>query len=678
MATVLPFTDNTLTGPGNAAELGVITPQQLQESHDQFLRLKEQFKRDASASEKWRKQAKAWFALRDGDQWDAEALRRMTEEQRAALTFNRINAVINIVCGIQISNRQEVYVYPRSEGDAEVSEIGTEGVKWFDDRCQAETEESRAFRDVLTCGVGCTETRMDYLDDPDGKGYRERIFPMSMFWDASASKRNLADAKRVWRVKVIELDEAMDLFPEVDPADFDADWTGLTVEGLTEQIDDTVRDYRKDNRQGKTDFTRPVRLVQAQWWERDHRFYVTGPDGQEFEVPKEKMRLYRGLSQYQIRRVPFKRYRYAIIGRSVLQQGDLDPGKGFTFRFITGQYDEAKGSWYGLVKAMEDPQKWQNKTVSNIVHLLSTMGKGGLLYESDAFVDPEKAKRDWSKPNPAIELNRGAFGGGANGAPPKFAEKPVGQLPPGLDALLEFSKRSIYECAGVPFELLAQDVSDQLSGVQEYERKRAGITMLADYFDSLRLYQIQQAELTFEFLRAFHAGQLIRIVSKEQEQYVPFALEEDVQTYDFVIDDSPTSPNQKERTWQLLLPLIPVMVQLQAPAEMWSVVLRFSPLPAALVEKLIGAQEESGEEDEEERQQRELLMRQVMAEIAKTESEARENLAQAQKAVSGAHLDQARAADLGYRQSLDTITELHEMDVQRQAGPSRTRVVDIQ
>ena len=649
----------------------------MREHSDLFTKLKEQFKRDARHSDKWRRQAKGWYALRDGEQWDKDTLVKMRDQQRPALTFNRVNAVINIVCGIQISNRQEIYVYPRSEGDAEVTEIGTEGVKWFDDRCQADTEESRAFRDTLTCGVGVTETRMDYLDVPEGKGWRERVYPLSIFWDANASKRNLTDAKRIWRMKVMELDEAMELYPDVDPADFDADWTGLTVAGITEQVDERVRDYRSDNHEGRIDYTKPVRLVQAQWWERDHRFMVTGPDGQEFEVPKEEVRLYRGLEHFGIRRVPFKRYYYAIIGRSVIQTGPLDP-QGFTFKFITGQYDEENGYWYGLVKPMKDPQLWQNKTASNIVHILSSMGKGGLLYESDAFVDPEKAKRDWSKPNAAIELERGALGGGPNGAPPKFQEKPTGQLPPGLDSLLEYSKRSIYECAGVPFELLAQDVSDQLSGVQEYERKRAGITMLADYFDSLRLYQIQQAELTFEFIRAFHSGQLIRIVAEDQEQYVPLALDPDVQDYDFVIDDSPTSPNQKERTWQLLLPLIPVMVQVGAPPEMWSVVLRFSPLPTALVEKLIGAQEESGEEDEDEKQERELLMRQVLAEIAKTESEARENLAQAQKAVTGSHLDQAKAADLGYRQQLDTINELHEMEVQRQAGADRTTVVDVQ
>ena len=102
--------------------------------------------------------------------------------------------------------------------------------------------------------------------------------------------------------------------------------------------------------------------------------------------------------------------------------------------------------------------------------------------------------------------------------------------------------------------------------------------------------------------------------------------------------------------------------------------LRASPLPARVVERIVGA----GEETEEEKMQRELLIKQVLAELAKTESEAKENLAQAQKALAGAGYDVARAQDLGFRQGLDTVNTLEEMDTRREVGPGKTQVVDIQ
>ncbi len=343
-----------MPAPSGAALLGVSASDNVRQTSDLFKKLEQQFKRDERSSREWRRLNKSWYALRDGDQWDADTLTKMRKAQKPAITFNRCNSVIATVCGIQISNRQDVFVYPRSEGDAEVSEIGTEAIRWFDDRCNADTEESRAFRDCLTCGIGATETRMDYLDHQDGKGYRERINPMSCFWDASASKRNLTDAKRVWVVKVMELEEAMELYPDVDPSELDAGWTDLPLEQAADLTDRSKRDYRQDANGRGLDFTKPVRLVQAQWWEREHRFMVTGPDGQEFEVPKNELRLYRGLQQFSIRRIPHKRYHYAIIGSSVIQTGPLDPEGGFTIKFITGQYDEKRGYWYGLVRSMKD------------------------------------------------------------------------------------------------------------------------------------------------------------------------------------------------------------------------------------------------------------------------------------------------------------------------------------
>jgi len=677
-ANIIPMTDQALRTPANATELGVVSSPQMTKVGDLMARFIQQFRRDARVSERWRRETRQWYALKAGKQWDNDTLVKLKDEQRPALTFNRIKAVINVVRGIEISNRQEVAVYPRQEGDALLSDEGTESLKWLDQRTNADTEESSAFEDMLTCGIGVTETRIDYLDDPKGKTWRERVFPLSVFWDVNATKRNLIDARRVWRVKVMELDEAQSMYPDVNPADLDADWTGLTVDNVTEMTDDRIRDYKQDNHRGDKDWTQPVRLVQRQWWERRYRFIVTGPEG-DFEVEKDEVKNYRGLSDFTVQRRPYKHFQYAIIGRTIIAMGDLDPGDRFHFQFMTGDYDEIEGYWYGLVRSMKDPQMWANKTVSNIVHILSSMRKGGILYETDFFVDEEKAKRDLAKPNPSIQVVRGGLSGTVNGQGQRYQELQTGSLPSGIGELLAFSKQSIYECAGVPMELLAQDVSDQLSGVQEYERRRAGITMMAHYFDSLKLYRVQQAELSFDFIRAFHQGQLIRVLKNDEngemvEQFVPIMLDENVEEFDFVIDDSPASPNQKERTWQLLMPMVPMFIQVGAPPEMLHELLRASPLPARVVERLIGA----GEESEEDKQQRELMIKQVLAELMKTESEAKENLAQAQKALAGAGYDTARAQDLGFRQELDTITELNEMSVQRDVGPGKTTVVDIQ
>lgn len=640
-----------------------------------FDRLTNQFRRDARASEPWRRKLKEWYAMVGGTQWDAQTLNQLKSEQRPALTFNKTGAVINVVCGIQVSNRQDVHIYPRTHGDAEVSETATQSVRWFDDRCNASSEESRAFRDMLVCGVGVTETRIDYLDDPKGKGYRERRFPGDFFFDADARKANLEDARRVWLIKVMELDEAMQLFPDTPLNDLDADWTGLAPSNLTETIDEEIRDYREDNHASHRDYIRPVRIIQAQWWEREHAYILTTPEGEEVEIEASERKRYVGIQGFSVRRVSRKVWKYAIIGKRILETGDLDPQGQFHFKVMTGEYDEENGYWYGLMKSMVDPQKWQNKLVSAIIHILGSQALGGIMYETDAFINKQKALRDWTKPNSKVEMASGALTGQTNA---KVQSKPVGQLPTEIGDVLEFSRTAIYECPGVPFELLAQDVSDQLSGVQEFERTRRGINVLASYFDSNRLYRMQNAELTLDFNRAFFEGQLMRVVGEGKQQYVQMMFQEDVEAYDFVIDDSPTSPNMKERIWQLILPLLPIMLQAGAPPEMFAIVLEYSPLPSDVVKKLIGAGENADELSEEEKQERELQLRAAIAQIVKTESEARENDAQTQKYLADAGLTVNQAGDVLFRQKLDGLSELHEMKVSAATPPERKQVVDIQ
>lgn len=82
----------------------------------------------------WREQAKEDFAFVAGDQWEDEDKRKLSEEDRPAVVFNRVGPVIDAVVGQEVTNRQEIRYIPRAVGDATVNEALTAAAKYFRDQ----------------------------------------------------------------------------------------------------------------------------------------------------------------------------------------------------------------------------------------------------------------------------------------------------------------------------------------------------------------------------------------------------------------------------------------------------------------------------------------------------------------------------------------------------------------
>ncbi len=151
---------------------------------------------DKQHSASWRKEAIEAFDFVAGRQWSEDDKRKLDSEMRPAITFNRVSVMIDSISGNEIQGRQEVRYIPREQGDAMPNEILTEAARWFDDQTDAEDEDSDAFLDCVVSGMGWTETRMDFDEDPEGSPVVERVDPVEMYWDASARKSNLKDARR--------------------------------------------------------------------------------------------------------------------------------------------------------------------------------------------------------------------------------------------------------------------------------------------------------------------------------------------------------------------------------------------------------------------------------------------------------------------------------------------------
>jgi hypothetical protein len=275
-----------------------------------------------------------------------------------------------------------------------------------------------------------------------------------------------------------------------------------------------------------------------------------------------------------------RRYWRALLGAKLIDRWEGPARGGFTWKFMTGDRDRNKGSWYGIVRAMLDPQRWANKWMSQSLHILNTGAKGGILAELDAFDDPAEAEDNWADPSAIVWVQPGAISG------QKIQPRPPNPMPQGLPDLLQLAISSIRDCTGINLELLGM-VEKEQPGILEHMRKQAGMTVLAGLFDSLRRYRKEQGRLMLWYITTFLSdGRLIRIGGPQNAQYIPLIRQPNTVEYDVIVDDTPTSPNLKEQAWGVLMQMMPFLQKMDVPPQIYLELLKYSPLPDTVTAKI--------------------------------------------------------------------------------------------
>ena len=569
----------------NANSRPSLTPDEMDDL-DRFAQFQVWFRRSRDHYSKWMTESRECYDFVAGRQWAEEDISQMKLQNRPVIVFNRVAAVADSIAGLEVSNRQEVRFIPRQLGASAVNELLTDAGKWCRDECNAEDEESDSFFDLIVCGVGATESRIDYDEVADGKFILERVDPLEFYPDATSRARNFTDARHIFRVRQVDCKAAEAMFPDCEIDEIDAVWA-RDMEGDTGTPHNATAApfYRIDQSPDVDKRDGMVTLVEIQWYELQDEYRVADPiSGKIVTLQKtdfDKLQERAKVLKIKLIAAPMKTKRYyrAMLGSKVLKMWDGPEEGGFTWKFMTGKRDRNKGHWYGLVRAMLDPQRWANKWLAQVMHIINANAKGGVFAEEDAFSNPQQAMEEYSSTDAITFVTQGAL----SGASPKIKDKGMAQFPAGIEQLMQFAISSIRDVSGVNIEMLGMANRDQ-PGMIEHSRKQAAMAILAGMFDSLRQYRKEHGKLMLYFITKFLAdGRLIRIGGADEAQYVPLVHTPDLVQYDVIVDDTPTSPNSKEQAWFTLTQMMPFLSKLQLPPNVMFEVLKYSPLPTSFI-----------------------------------------------------------------------------------------------
>lgn len=647
--------------PQNPSKLG---------TDDLFVAMRGWFSTDRSKSDEWREEARKSFDFVASDQWDQRTVKEMTDQKRPAITFNRELAIIKAVAGVEINTRQEIIYLPRGteEGDVIANESLSAASEWMSDQCNAQAQESRAFQDMLICGLGFTESRIDYELHPDGKYVEQAISPLEMYWDHAAREQNLADRRRTWRARKMPLSDARALFPGEQDSDLNCSWVSDVGTSVPIAVED--RRLKLSPMTDRNDSKSTVVILQCQWWEREKYHRAVNPATGEMEehddaslkalkgqvdaankageaeskqsgMPFQPLEV-QSVTQY--RRV----YKQAFIGDKILKMGPCPRADGFTLNCITGERHETKNSWFGLEKLLRPAQQMANKWLSQATHIINTTAKGGILAEEDAFTDQRQAEATYAQPDAITWVKKNAISSN------KIMQKPgIGMAAPYVQ-LLQLALDAMPQVTGINMELLGmRDVNQP--GVLEAHRKQSAMTILATLFDSLTSYRIEIGRTRLFFIQNYLAdGRLIRILGPDGYKAIRLVKDKAVGEYDVIVSEAPTSPNQKEQTWAALQSVLPAFQGMMTP-DVAVMLLEYVPgLPQKLIDSLKGLLEQQ-QQSPEAAQQKQIAQQAELTKIDRDAAASEKDRALAKKTIaetvlgfasvaSDNHLKEAQAA----------------------------------
>lgn len=591
---------------------------------------------------------------------------------RKMVVFNRVKPFVNGVLGFMIQLRRKPE-YQAKDLDSTLQQARSDYLNntsdYFRECGNASSAETLQDKDLLICGIGCIDTAISDTVDPDGNIVWERVHPLEQGYDPLAKATNILDARYVWREKKYYKQDAKVLFglTDEDLAQYDGKMStpvfypyGGIVNAVQFELDSSNSDivvityyqcsefekyYRCDNPiYTETDPARVNNMAQALQFIKQNLIDTTEDDDGLDEIkqfdPKAKYffinERIKGVIEKTFQKMEMdaidfieseKKVYYTVIasGTKIVKRTRSAHQDGFTLQYKTGDYDDRNNCWFGMVASLKEPARFANKAFTELLYIIASNSKGGILYEEDAVIDSQKFEQEYVSTKAAIKVKRGAVSG--NKIMPKKTDVPM----TGYDGILSQSLAAMPDVVGVNPEFLASSNNGQVSGILEKQRIKQVSSTLAPIIDSVSLYQKENARLAITYIKILADNNPGRAIpyNKNSDQQGAFALLPDNMTleYDVYIGEAPETATQREEQQQVMIDLANTMMQYGV--NLWPVSAKYLNIRQSDVQQIIQIISPKPQPpDPMQQAQQQLMLEGQKAEVDRTVADTQNKLAQ--------------------------------------------------
>jgi hypothetical protein len=354
-----------------------------------------QFLRD-NGHLKYVKKAKRCEDFVAGLQWPREDLDLLAEQQRPALTINKILPTLANIVGNQIRNRTEVSFRPRRNGATEdTAEALTRVFMQIADNNMLPWRRTDMYWDGLIGGRGFFDVRLNFSDSLQGDARIRTLNPKNVLIDGDASSYDPDEWNDVILTKWLTLDEVESMYGKKWRKQLESSSSQLMPYSYDEQ--DWERDQFGDPANevfwtmdpASQPIVRAVRVLERQWKRLDRReHFVHIPTGEIREIPDnlDRNNISLFLEQnpdYTVITRTMPRIRWTVAAGNSILHDDWSPYKHFTVVPFFPYF--RRGATIGTVESLLDPQELLNKVSSQELHVVNTTANSGWVVKAGSL-----------------------------------------------------------------------------------------------------------------------------------------------------------------------------------------------------------------------------------------------------------------------------------------------------
>lgn len=504
-------------------------------------RLQKQFEAYLADKQEEIEEAKDARRFYHGVQWTADEIKILSGRGQPPTTYNKVARKVDGIVGISEKQRQDPKAYPRNPGDEQGADVASVTVRYIMERNEWTSKKPHALRQAIAEGIGGIEFRLIQGDEGDPDIELAAVEMEDFFYDPASIRPNFTDARYMGLTKWLDVDEAVELFPDQEEE----------IRGLIDSGSSYSTNSDRDNRWVRRAEYR-VRMV-------EHWYRSKGEWCWAF-----------------------------YIGSTILKEGtspffDERAKTMVRFQMFSAMSDQ-DGDRYGIVRNLKPIQKEINQRVSILLRLALTRR---LIGEQGAVDDWDIARKEWARPDGIVVVNPG------KNIKPDDTQAQVAEH----TALLQLALNEMEGYYNMNPAALAGPQSKNLSGRAVNLLQAPGLAELVMLLINYRNWIIRVYRTSWNMAQRFWTSerwirvtddekiaQFVQLNGMQLDQYGRPALVNALGALDvdIILDEGPDVQNMMQDAFDQLVQILPALPPGSIPVD---ILARLMPIPGDIRDK---------------------------------------------------------------------------------------------